>query len=110
MGTKHLIVKLKNKKYRDAYVTEHARTGIAYQLRAMRDSRGWTLGTASKLEDPDYGKVTLQTLLEIASAFDVALLVKFVPFSRLLNEFRDVSPEALSVESFSDDTGLGESV
>jgi transcriptional regulator with XRE-family HTH domain len=104
---------LGNKKYRHAYVREHVRNGVPFQLRAMRDQREWTqarLGqeagkgqnAISRLEDPNYGKVTIQTLLEMAEAFDVALLVKFVPFSRLLKEYEDVSPTGLSVKSISD--------
>jgi transcriptional regulator with XRE-family HTH domain len=105
---------LENKKYRDAYVSEHIRNGIPFQIRTMRDDREWTqarLGqeagkpqnVISRLEDPNYGKVTIQTLLEIAAGFDTALLVKFVPFSRLLQEYEDVSPKALSVPSITDD-------
>jgi hypothetical protein len=50
----------------------------------------------SRLEDPNYGKFTLATLLEVAAAFGVGLLVKFVPFSRLVREYEDVSPAGLS--------------
>jgi hypothetical protein len=52
------------------------------------------------LEDPNYGNLTLNSLLKIAAAFDIGLLVKFVPFSRLLLEFQDLSPKTLSVQSF----------
>jgi transcriptional regulator with XRE-family HTH domain len=109
-----LVAKLlKNKPYRDAYVVEHVRNGVPFQIRSMRDQREWTqarLGqeakkpqnVISRLEDPNYGKLTIQTLLEIASAFDTALIVKFVPFSRLLKEFEDVSPAELSVKSILD--------
>ena len=106
-----LILKLGNKKYRDAYVSAHVRNGISYQIRALREQRGWTqdkLGeearkpqnAIARLEDPSYGKASIPTLLEIASAFDVALLIKFVPYSRLLDEVEDLSPAALSAESF----------
>src|SRR5215213_8687879 len=107
---------LESKKYRNAYVAEHVRNGIPFQIRAMRDDKEWTqveLGkeagkpqnVISRLEDPNYGKLTIQTLLEIASAFDVALLVKFVPFSRLLKEYEDVSPAALSAKSINKEIG-----
>ncbi|MEY2855000.1 MAG: hypothetical protein RL030_2132 [Pseudomonadota bacterium] len=39
----------------------------------------------SRLEDPRYGRYSLNTLLEIATRFDVALLVAFVPFSELVD-------------------------
>jgi transcriptional regulator with XRE-family HTH domain len=116
VSRKNLVAKLlNNKKYRDAYVLEHIKNGIPYQIRSLRDQRGWTQGYLgeeagkrqhgiSRLEDPRYGsKLSIKSLLEIASAFDVALLVKFVPFSKLLNEYDDVSPEALSANSIEDE-------
>ena len=62
-----LFEKLKKKTYRDAYVAENARTGIAYQIRAMREQRSMQQGSlasklgkpqsvVSRLENPDYGK------------------------------------------------------
>lgn len=101
---------LKSKKFRDGYVYEHIRNGIPFQIRALRKEREWTqadLGEASgkprpvisRLEDPNYGSPSLKTLHEIASAFQVALLVKFVPISRLLREYEDVSWQALGAQS-----------
>jgi hypothetical protein len=101
---------LKSKEYRDAYVLEHIKNGVAFQIRTMREDRDWTQGdlgdamgkprnVVSRLEDPNYGKTTLTTLREVAAAFDVGLLVKFVPFSRLVREYEDVSPARLSAPS-----------
>jgi len=56
----------------------------------------------SRLEDPDYGKVSIQTVLEGAAAFDVALLVQYVSFPVFLRRTRDVSTEALQAESFNE--------
>jgi len=39
----------------------------------------------SRLESPDYGKHTLSSLKRIADALDVALVVRFVPFSQYIN-------------------------
>src|SRR6266511_3959504 len=83
---------LKSKEYRDAYVLEHIKNGVAFQIRTLREDRDWTQGdlgdamgkprnVISRIEDPNYGKTTLTTLREVAAAFDVGLLVKFVPFS-----------------------------
>jgi transcriptional regulator with XRE-family HTH domain len=99
-----------SKTFRDSYVHEHLKNGISFQIRSMREDRGWTqgeLGAAARkprnvitrLEDPNYGKLTIKTLLEMASAFDVALLIKFIPFSRLLREYDDTSPAALTARS-----------
>lgn len=109
--SKRLFEKLKSKSYRDTYVAEHVRTGIAYQIRALRTQRGWSQkrlaeemgkpqSVVSRLEDPDYGKVSVQTVLDGAAAFDVALLVQYVSFPEFLRRTRDVSPEALQADSF----------
>jgi transcriptional regulator with XRE-family HTH domain len=101
---------LESKAYRDAYVLEHIKNGIAFQIRTLREDRDWTQGdlggamgkprnVVSRIEDPNYGKTTLTTLREVAAAFDVGLLVKFVPFSRLVREYEDVSPARLSARS-----------
>jgi transcriptional regulator with XRE-family HTH domain len=110
------IEKLRDKAYRDAYVEAHVNVGIPHQIRALREQEGrkWSQGelgercgkprnVISRLEDPTYGGYTIRTLLQLASAFDVALLVKFVSYSRFLKEFEDVSPSALEVPSFCDD-------
>jgi len=109
--TKRLFEKLSRKSYRDAYVAENVRTGIAYQIRALREQRGWNQGrfseelgkpqsVTSRLENPDYGKLSLTTLLEVASAFDVALVVRYVEYPEFLRQYCDVSPAAFRVDSF----------
>lgn len=120
MSLKHkrekLVKKLTNKEYRDAWVDESVKTVIPYQIQAMRRGRDWSqdiLGkkagmkqnVISRLESMNYGNLSLSTLLRIAHGLDCGLLVKFVPFSRLVKEFEDVSPGALQVNSFSDDYG-----
>jgi transcriptional regulator with XRE-family HTH domain len=99
-----------DRKFRDSYVLEHVKRSIPFQVRAMRDERGWSQARAgealgkpqnviSRYESPAYGKLNLQTLLEIASGFGVGLLIKFVPLSRFVREYDDVSPAALSAKS-----------
>jgi transcriptional regulator with XRE-family HTH domain len=111
---KKLLTKLRNKTYRDAYIEEHVKTSLPIQVRTLREQREWTqsqLAQASKttqtvisrLEDPDYGNLSVNSLLKLASGFDVALLVKFVPYSRLLEEFKDVSPGAITAQSFNEE-------
>ena len=112
-----LLTELEDKEYRDAIVEGHIRTGAAYQIRALRTSRHWSqeeLGkrgdtsqsVIARLENPDYGKFSLTTLLKLASVFDVALLVQFVSFSDLLDRTRDLSPEGLNAPSYADDPVL----
>jgi transcriptional regulator with XRE-family HTH domain len=81
----------------------------------MREDRGWTqqqlaaeTGMAqpriSVLEDASYEKFNIKTLRRIASAFDVALIVKFLPFSELVDWVTTISPERLAPPSFENDT------
>lgn len=108
---KKLFDKLLRKPYRSAFVAEHVRRGIAYQIRALRDQRGWNQkefskrlkkpqSVVSRLEDPSYGKVTMQTLLEVATVFDVALQVRFVPYSSFLVATQDLGTASMRVPSF----------
>lgn len=109
-----LISKLKDKTYRDNYVLEHLCTVLATQIQTLRHSQNLTqgelgkkIGTAqnviSRLEDPDYGKFSLQTLLKLASAFDVALTVKFTSFGNFALEFSDISTNNLIVVPFDEE-------
>lgn len=112
-----LFDKLRKRAYRRSYVAEHVRRGIAYQVRALRDQREWKQGklaqelgkpqsVVSRLEDPSYGKVTVQTLLEVADVFDVALQVRFVPFSSFLLTTRDLTTASMQVPSFEDEIAM----
>ena len=110
-----VVESLQDWEYRHLYAAEHNRTGIAVQIRAMREERGWTqaeLGERaggiaqeriSQLEDLDYGRFSLKTLERLALPFDVALFVRFVPFSSLVDWVTSLSPADLAVPSFDDD-------
>lgn len=104
-----------SKEYRDAFVEEHINTGLPFQIHTLREQRKWTqkdLGirasmaqeTISRLEDPNYGKLTLQTLKRLASAFGVALMVRFVPFSELVEWELHLTPDSLKVQSFENES------
>lgn len=111
-----LVRKLQSKEYRDAFTAEQIFSHLPLKIRSLRESRhlsqkqlGEKAGVAqawvSKLEDPNYGKLTLSTLLRLASAFDVGLEVDFVPFSRVLDRALKLSPESFEVRSFAEDVG-----
>jgi transcriptional regulator with XRE-family HTH domain len=112
-----LLEKFQDKEYRDSFVQEFIFSRIPLKIRAIRDKRRMSqadLGEkarvaqawVSKLEDPNYGRLTLSTLLKIASAFDCGLSVDFVPFSRILNDATSLSSESFNVPSFVEDGAL----
>jgi hypothetical protein len=80
---------IEDKRSRDAYLHSNVSSFLARQIKELRGGMsqrefGRLLGkpqsVVSRLEDPDYGKVTLQTLLEIAAKLDVALIVRFATY------------------------------
>ena len=105
--------RFEKKKFRDTYAAARTRTSIALQIRALREQpdRNWSqaeLGrragkpqsNIARLENPDYGQVTLQTLIEIAAAFDVAPLFQFVEWEDWYERMADVSPGKLGKRPF----------
>lgn len=103
-----------SKKYRHRFANAFIRQGVAMQIQLLRKRERWSqkkLGeltdkkqnAIARLEDPSYGKFTITTLLELAKAFDVALSVRFVPFSELEKQSHDLTPDSLSVPSFIDE-------
>jgi transcriptional regulator with XRE-family HTH domain len=114
---RQLISRLHNKEARDAVVEQEILAGLPFQIRALRRDRGWSqhqlaerLGMTqegvSRLENPNYGRFSLSTLTRLASAFDVALVVRFQPFSALVDWVTDPHRDTLSVPDFDHDRGL----
>ncbi len=114
---KQIVSSLKDKEYRDLFVSNEISVGLPFQIRALREKRNWTQGeladktgkaqgVISQLEDPNYGRFTLATLKRLASAFDVALIVRFVPFSELVGRAVNLDSTDLAVPSFHEDENL----
>jgi len=105
--------RLKNKEHRDAFVSATADQTIPFQIRAMRSAkhRNWTQEELARragmkqerisaCENPNYGNFSLRTLKQLAAAFDVALVVRFAPFSELAEWEINMSSESLEIPSF----------
>lgn len=116
LARRQLLDSLKDPEYRAAFVEERVKASIALQIRALREQRnkmtqkqlGTAIGMAqtwvSKLESPEYGKMTVATLLRLAtSAFDTDLEIKFRPFSETLGTLPGQGPEYFRVASFQDE-------
>lgn len=110
-----IIKGLRDPEYRRA-LADDIGTGIAFQIRLLREDRGWTQGelaermakrqeTISQWENPNYGRYTLSTLKDLAAAFDVAPIVRFAPFSELVEWTISLSPERLAPPSFDAEFG-----
>lgn len=108
-----LTQKFRNKRYREAFVGSRVRNWIAFQIRTIRKDRGWSQvdfakeinkpqSVISRLEDPNYGKLTVQTLLDVAATFKVALVIRFVDFPTFIRQTSDVSSSAMTVEEYSE--------
>lgn len=116
---KNIWRKFSNPSYRYAFVLSNISTTVAAQIETMRNDRGWTQAQLAEaagmrqsrisvLEDPSNTSVNIKTLTRIAKACDVALMVQFVPFSRVARWSAESSITGFSVPSFSED-GIGSS-
>ena len=112
-----IVKNIEDKESRDYFVEEHISTSIPFQIRAIRESLSKTQkqlakemstgqSVISQLENPDYGNFTLNTLKKIASIFDVALIVKFAPFSELVDSFINLDHDKIAATTYSKDTRL----
>lgn len=102
------LQKLLDKEYRDSFLESHVKGSIAYQIQALRENEdlnqtdfgkliGKPQSVVSRLEDTEYGGVNINTLLQIASALQIGLEVRFCDFRTVLKA--DVSPDGLKVEN-----------
>ena len=113
--TSKLFSKLHSPEYRKAFVASQINVGIPFQLRALFD--GSEMETQGELADkagmkqprisamlkPGGANFTLETLKRLAAAFDVGLMVKFVPFSELARWSEEFDPDSFHVPSFNEE-------
>ena len=117
------------REYRRGFVEEKIQTGLAVQMKAIRESRpgmtqqkfaellGKSQSWVARLEDPNAPPPTITTLLKVAAAFDVDLVVRYAPFSETIDWVSGnphvvpgLSPESLAVPDFENDTTVAELV
>jgi transcriptional regulator with XRE-family HTH domain len=117
--SKEFIRQLSEKEVRDEFVADQIRTRIALLIRALREQkeRSWTqseLGkragkpqnVISRYEDPDYGKMSLQTLFDLASAFDLPVWVDIPEWGDWFEKIKDAPSSATNRTSFDQDALL----
>ncbi len=104
----------KSKKYREEFVASQVKRGIPFQIRTMMKHEGFsqeklaklsglTQGVVSRAANPDYGNLTLNTVIRVAAGFDVAFIGRFVPFSELGGWFTNLSEESGKIPTFEEE-------
>ena len=97
-----------DKDYRDSYLDGHVKGRIAYQIFQLRKdlnlsqaefgkliSQAQTI--VSRLENTEYGAVTVNTLIKIAQGLGIGLEIRFCDYEHLVTS--SVSPEDFGVEN-----------
>jgi transcriptional regulator with XRE-family HTH domain len=109
-----LTDELKDKGFRQAYAATRVGQWIARRIKAIREAQSLSqkeLGarmdkpqsTISRLEAPSYGRPSLQSLQEVASAFDVVLWVDFISYGEFLRRMSSQDRPWQPVPPFYDD-------
>lgn len=109
-----LIALLRDRDFRDHFAADQLYELLAVQIRQLREKRQWTqaeLGAqagmqqvqVSRAENPDYTGSKISTLSKLARALDVALLVRFAPFSELVDWLSSLSPASFEPASFDEE-------
>ena len=94
---------LSNREVRNEFVADQMRARLAQLIRSLREQpdRNWTqaeLGeragkpqnVISRFEDPNYGKMSLQSLFDLAAAFDLPVWIDMPEWNEWLALISDV--------------------
>ena len=102
---------LHDREYRKEFGSANINVGLAFQIHGLRQRQkltreelaglmGITEQGVQALEDPNYERYSLKILQKLAAVFDVALLVKFVPFSTLVDWEVNLTSDTIAPPSF----------
>jgi hypothetical protein len=101
-----LKARMRDPEYRQEFSRAHALTVFAFQIVAMRQDRCWTLKDLSARSGLSMRRLraiefrdrfpSARDLFRLAAAFDVAAIVRFVPFSDALDRVGTASMPVLS--------------
>lgn len=98
-----------SKVFRDTWVQSQVKMGIANQLRNIRgelsqkefgEKIGRPQNVVSRLEDPNYGNMSVQTLLDIASKLDIGLIIRFASFGKVVKESTSLTEQDMTPFTF----------
>lgn len=95
--------------FRHGYMARQLKAFLAQQIRALRGSMrqsefgekiGKPQSVVSRLEKQMDKQISIQTLIDIASALDIAVIVRFVDFPTFLKQTEDMSEAAVAPTSY----------
>jgi hypothetical protein len=111
--SEQFVQQLSDKEVRDEFVADQIRARIAPLIRSLREQpdRKWTqaeLGeragkpqnVISQFEDPDYGKMSLQSLFDLAAAFDLPVWIDMPEWQDWFAMIKDVPNQATARARF----------
>jgi hypothetical protein len=111
--SEQFVQQLSDKEVRDEFVADQIRARIALLIRSLREQpdRKWTqaeLGeragkpqnVISRFEDPDYGKMSLQSLFDLAAAFDLPVWIDMPEWQDWFAMIKDVPNQATARARF----------
>jgi transcriptional regulator with XRE-family HTH domain len=104
----------KGKRYRREFAAQFSKRAIPQQIALLRKQFGitqgelakraeMTQGAVSRAVDPEYGNLTVNTLVRIASGFDLVFVGTFVRWSELPRWFNRFYSESFTVPSFEEE-------
>lgn len=101
--SEQFVRQLSDKEVRSEFVADQMRARLALLIRSLREQadRNWTqteLGeragkpqnVISRFEDPNYGKMSLQSLFDLAAAFDLPVWIDMPDWNEWLTLINDI--------------------